>query len=45
MTHKKRAEDLRSHRWLGVTDLRSFGHRSRVKQMGFDEGTSMNEGR
>jgi dihydroxy-acid dehydratase len=32
---KKRAEDLRSHRWYGVQDLRSFGHRSRTKQMGF----------
>src|SRR5678815_863053 len=31
----KRPEDLRSHRWLGPDDLRSFGHRSRVKQMGF----------
>ena len=26
---------LRSHRWLGPDDLRSFGHRSRMKQMGF----------
>ena len=26
---------LRSHRWLGARDLRAFGHRSRVKQMGF----------
>jgi dihydroxy-acid dehydratase len=30
------AKDLRSHRWFGVEDLRSFGHRSRVKQMGYD---------
>ncbi len=29
-------EDLRSHRWFGVRDLRSFGHRSRARQMGFD---------
>ena len=28
-------EELRSHRWLGPDDLRSFGHRSRMKQMGF----------
>lgn len=28
-------EDLRSHRWFGVHDLRAFGHRSRMKQMGF----------
>jgi len=27
---------LRSHRWLGVQDLRSFGHRSRLRQMGYD---------
>src|SRR3954469_13274704 len=28
--------ELRSHRWYGVHDLRSFGHRSRTLQMGFD---------
>jgi dihydroxy-acid dehydratase len=28
---------LRSHRWFGPDDLRSFGHRSRMKQMGFDD--------
>jgi dihydroxy-acid dehydratase len=27
--------DLRSHRWFGKDDLRSFGHRSRAKQAGF----------
>ncbi|RUT31274.1 dihydroxy-acid dehydratase [Arsenicitalea aurantiaca] len=32
----KRPEDLRSHRWLGVNDLRSFGHRSRLLQMGYE---------
>jgi dihydroxy-acid dehydratase len=32
----ERPEDLRSHRWYGATDLRSFGHRSRTAQMGFD---------
>src|SRR4051812_49687990 len=32
---RKRPEDLRSHRWLGPDDLRSFGHRSRMKQMGY----------
>ena len=37
MTQKKRPEELRSYRWFGVKDLRSFGHRSRAKQMGFDE--------
>jgi dihydroxy-acid dehydratase len=36
MTIRKRPEDLRSHRWLGVTDLRSFGHRSRLRQIGYD---------
>jgi dihydroxy-acid dehydratase len=29
------ATDLRSHRWFGKDDLRSFGHRSRAKQAGF----------
>jgi dihydroxy-acid dehydratase len=36
MSTKKRPEDLRSHRWLGVSDLRSFGHRSRLRQIGYD---------
>ena len=31
----KRPESLRSHRWFGVTDLRSFAHRARMKQMGY----------
>jgi dihydroxy-acid dehydratase len=31
----KRPEDLRSHRWYGVDDLRAFGHRSRTAQMGY----------
>ena len=35
---RKSPEDLRSHRWFGVHDLRAMGHRSRAKQMGFDEG-------
>ncbi len=29
------AQQLRSHRYLGPDDLRSFGHRSRQKQAGF----------
>ena len=29
-------KELRSHRWYGVHDLRSFGHRSRTFQMGYD---------
>jgi dihydroxy-acid dehydratase len=33
---RKRPEDLRSHRWYGATDLRSFAHRSRSAQMGYD---------
>ena len=32
---RKKPEDLRSHRWCGAKDLRSFGHRSRTLQMGF----------
>src|SRR5207302_320703 len=32
---RKTPEQLRSHRWLGPDDLRSFGHRSRLKQMGY----------
>ncbi len=37
MTERKRPEQLRSHRWLGVSDLRSFGHRSRLRQFGYDK--------
>ncbi len=33
---RKGPEDLRSHRWYGAKDLRSFGHRSRTAQMGYD---------
>ena len=32
---RKQAEDLRSSRWFAPDDLRSFGHRSRVMQMGY----------
>jgi len=32
---RKTPEELRSHRWYGVDDLRSFGHRSRTAQMGY----------
>ena len=32
---RKTPETLRSHRWYGVDDLRSFGHRSRTAQMGY----------
>jgi len=33
---RKKPEELRSHRWYGVNDMRSFGHRSRTAQMGYD---------
>jgi len=33
--NRKSREELRSHRWYGVNDLRSFGHRSRTAQMGY----------
>jgi dihydroxy-acid dehydratase len=36
MTARKKPEELRSHRWFGVQDLRSFGHRSRLRQIGYD---------
>jgi len=32
---RKKPEELRSYRWYGVNDLRSFGHRSRTAQMGY----------
>src|SRR5918994_3979150 len=32
---RKTPEELRSHRWFGVHDLRAFGHRSRIRQMGY----------
>ena len=35
MTKRKKPEELRSHRWYGLNDLRSFGHRSRTAQMGY----------
>jgi dihydroxy-acid dehydratase len=35
MGKRKKPEELRSHRWYGAQDLRSFGHRSRTLQMGF----------
>ncbi len=36
MTVRRSPTSLRSHRWLGVEDLRSFGHRSRLRQIGYD---------
>jgi dihydroxy-acid dehydratase len=35
VANRKTPEELRSHRWYGVNDMRSFGHRSRTAQMGF----------
>ena len=32
---KRNREDLRSFRWFGPQTLRAFGHRSRLKQIGF----------
>ena len=32
---RKTLAELRSQRWFGATDLRSFGHRSRMMQMGY----------
>ena len=32
---RKQPADLRSARWFGPADLRSFGHRSRAMQMGY----------
>ena len=34
-TRKKTPAELRSARWFAPDDLRSFGHRSRVMQMGY----------
>ncbi|SLN12807.1 L-arabonate dehydratase [Roseivivax jejudonensis] len=33
----KTADDLRSARWFAPDDLRSFGHRSRMMQLGYSE--------
>ena len=35
MTTRKTADQLRSARWFAPDDFRSFGHRSRVMQMGY----------
>ena len=38
MTNPERdPQQLRSHRWFGPDDMRSFGHRSRLKGMGVDD--------
>ena len=38
MTDKKNRKPLRSARWFEPDDLRSFGHRSRMMQIGYDVG-------
>ncbi|MEP9348115.1 L-arabinonate dehydratase [Xanthobacter sp. KR7-225] len=35
MTPRKNPDALRSARWFAADDLRSFGHRSRLRQMGY----------
>ncbi len=37
MEKRKTLSELRSRRWFGVDDLRAFGHRSRARQMGYDQ--------
>ena len=38
---RKKPEELRSHRWYGVKDMRSFGHRSRTAGMGYHRSDYM----
>src|SRR5688500_16827564 len=33
---KKKPEELRSHRWFGRESMRTYNHRSRIAQMGFE---------
>jgi dihydroxy-acid dehydratase len=35
---RKRPEELRSHRWYGAPGRKTFDHRSRSAQMGYDRG-------
>jgi dihydroxy-acid dehydratase len=37
MQKRKRPEELRSHRWYGAGDRKTFDHRSRTAQMGYDK--------
>jgi dihydroxy-acid dehydratase len=37
MTTRKKPEDLRSHRWYGAPGRKTFDHRSRSAQMGYDK--------
>ncbi len=34
-TQKRTPSELRTARWFAPDDLRSFGHRSRIMQMGY----------
>src|SRR5215210_1455782 len=43
MTKRKALAELRSQRWFGATDLRSFGHRSRMLQMGYEREDFLNK--
>ena len=40
---KKKPEDLRSARWFAPDDLRSFGHRSRMMQLGYSDEDYQNK--
>jgi dihydroxy-acid dehydratase len=40
-SRKKTPDDLRSARWFAPDDLRSFGHRSRIMQMGYGSADYM----
>src|SRR5438876_6073434 len=35
MQKKLKPEQLRSNRWFGPADMQGFGHRSRLKQIGY----------
>ena len=35
MTPKEKPDQLRSYRWFGPATMRGFGHRSRMKQLGY----------
>src|SRR5436190_21423703 len=37
MPPRKRPEELRSHRWYGVGDRKTFDYRSRTAKMGYDK--------
>ncbi|WP_338721243.1 L-arabinonate dehydratase [Devosia sp. XK-2] len=41
LARRKTVEDLRSARWFAPDDLRSFGHRSRMLQLGYAEDEFM----